>query len=530
MFDEKYLKEQMKNLNIQLELLKQRQEYSDGFFALSQSQLYPNNSMNYIPDYQNPLIVPDTSNPINTDNEMEAGALLTKLMNIMDSNQAEDVINNLEDSEISTLNTFFTDFTNTIKKKEVKFKSSEQIIDFIKLYVSKNSYTNLQTSYPNPGPKEIVNEKEKKEKKDKKVDNPELPEAIDLSLLDSINKLNYYLFNTNLSTNESRKSFLKQYIVILKSNIKAGQNNEQDDLDAITTYINDTNKSLPKLNSNESLKVLHQLMAYLDSKNQPGEKADIGTSAPVNPQPVTKPVKKTKKDKDINALNQYILTNTNLDNSHEERKKVLKHYNKLLVSELDERKANEKHIMNSNDNESLELLKNLRDYIKNNSATGNGFRFKTQRRKIGSGSSVDFEKNKIYLDMAKLNDNIMSIKYRKTGNKIMDEIPINHVVRNVILDICMKQFDKKKYEKLSIEEKKVVIFFNTKFQLEEINEANPISLMYDEYKLLIGQLEAGNDSSLIKKRIKQILFELVKYKKISSSHMRNIVFQLDNSD
>ena len=93
--------------------------------------------MNYIPDYQNPLIVPDTSNPINTNNEMEAGALLTKLMNIMDSNQAEDVINNLEDSEISTLNTFFTDFTNTIKKKEVKFKSSEQIIDFIKLYENK---------------------------------------------------------------------------------------------------------------------------------------------------------------------------------------------------------------------------------------------------------------------------------------------------------------------------------------------------------------------------------------------------------
>jgi hypothetical protein len=59
----------------------------------------------------------------------------------------------------------------------------------------------------------------------------------------------------------------------------------------------------------------------------------------------------------------------------------------------------------------------------------------------------------------------------------------------------------------------LVIFFNSKFQLEEITEDNPISLMYDEYKLLIGQLEAGNDSSLIKKGLNKFYLNLLNIKK-----------------
>jgi hypothetical protein len=458
MFDEKYLKEQMKNLNIQLELLKQRQEYSYGFFALSQSQLYPNNSMNYIPDYQNPLIVPDTSNPINTNNEMEAGALLTKLMNIMDSNQAQDVIDNLDDSEISTLNTFFTDFTNSIKKKEVKFKSSEQILDYIKLYVSKNSYTNLQTSYPNPEPKQIG-----KDKKDKKVDNIAIPETTDFSLFDDIGKLNHHLMTVNMSTNEIRKNFLKQYIDVLTSNIKAGNKDEQDDLNAIRVYINETKqKKTAKITAIESSKILQQLITYIQSKyNGP---VDTGAAASIYPEPP-----KQQLPDDIKSLNQYILTSKTLDTSELDRLMFLRKYHYFIKIEPQSLNRDEmitlidqslidagvNKVIKLDQTDNLKLLNDMRAYIKANIGTSNGFGFKTQRRKIGSGSSVDFEKNKIYLDMSKLNDNVMSIKYRKTGNKIMDEIPINHVVRNVILSICMKQFDKKKYEKLSIEEKKI---------------------------------------------------------------------------
>ena len=177
-------------------------------------------------------------------------------------------------------------------------------------------------------------------------------------------------------------------------------------------------------------------------------------------------------------------------------------------------------------------LRNIIDNARSMNPPVVGFGFKKpQRRKVGSGTtSTDFEKGKIYLDMTKLNSNTLSIKYRKTGNKAMDDFPISDKVKSCIVDICTGKFDKQKFNKLALEEKKAIVFFNDKFGLEEISENNPVISLNEEYKVLIGELEAGNNSSLIKKRLKQILFELVKYKKISSSKMRNICFQLDNSD
>ena len=479
MFDEKYLKEQLKVLDLKLKLLEERQQYSQGVFALQQQQLYPNNTENYIPQTENPLIVPDTSNPIYSDISIEIGQLNNKLAKLTDSVQAQAIIDELTPDEIKTLNTFFQDFRKTVQEKGAKFRNTEQLVDYIKLYIGKRSFSASQNQNKSKLTTDSLN--------NSNVAVP--PSRQDGSI--STNEFNNQMNDLNdVKTESSYDSRAiapapPEIVSVPPVGVKAPQEIEMQDLGYP--------KTIKELNNKYFL-------------NNPPDNSKISTNNLLR-----------------KAFLSYYLDMIEKSEKNEEIK--------IQILELarNTMKSNNKPFKQLTSPQTEKLYNDIRQIvINNNDFMGNGFK---HRRKVGRGTSSDYEKGKIFIDFSKLNNDVLSIKYRKTGNKAVEDMPINGMVKQCIIDLCMGKFDKNKFNKLSVEEKKIIVYVHDKFQFAVLSdEINPILGLEKEYKLLIGQIEAGNDSSLIKKRIKEILFELVKYKKISSSLMRNIVFRLDNSD
>ena len=57
---------------------------------------------------------------------------------------------------------------------------------------------------------------------------------------------------------------------------------------------------------------------------------------------------------------------------------------------------------------------------------------------------------------------------------------------------------------------------------------DPIEDLYTKFNILRGEINASNDNPAIKASLKETAFELHKYKKINSSQLRNLIFELDH--
>lgn len=173
--------------------------------------------------------------------------------------------------------------------------------------------------------------------------------------------------------------------------------------------------------------------------------------------------------------------------------------------------------------------------LKNKKPKRRGLKFVGYGKVIPKIEDVDkvnhFVKGHLYIDMNKMNDNILAIKYVKTGNK-KNEVQITDNTKAVLIQLINNKFNASSYEKLNENEKKIISFVNHIFKLvsKDILSNEPIEELYNKYQILKGQIEAGNNNPLILKNLKQILFELHKFKKINSAQLRNIIFELSNID
>ena len=495
MFDEKYQKQYLKNLAIESQLLNSMTSYSQGVFQKKQQELYHIDD-NYIPSTENPLnIQPDTivqDELLNIESEKQALQLnLFKITNSTVIN--DDIIAKLSDLEIQYLNVFFEDFKTKLKEKKIKLKTTTQLVDFIKKYLDKNSNAISKGDISTEGIK--VKEEQfnvptpKQEEMIVKEEISSLPIELQKNTIETVtaptpkkqNVLGDELGNTPLVPIKTNKSPIKTKPDALNEL----ENKEFQFLDPSTITFYRT------LSSGTQIKLF--IKAFVESLDT------------------------YSVDEEYKQHVQEIIDG-NLNNVKTEtggtRNYTMKGANKAV---------------------SLKMLNDLYDYILERSlyAVKGGLGLKKkQRRHQGNGiDSKDFEKGKIYCDIAKLNELILSIKYRNTGNKKTNDIPINENIKSIILDICLKKFDNAKYNKLSKEEQKVIIYFIEEMKIDNVKiDNNPINAIYTEYKILMGEIESGNDSSLIKKRLKTILFELHKYKKINSAQLRNVMFNIDNSN
>jgi hypothetical protein len=168
-----------------------------------------------------------------------------------------------------------------------------------------------------------------------------------------------------------------------------------------------------------------------------------------------------------------------------------------------------------------------------NQHSGKGFgksRIKFGKGLAGPKASESMNFGHLYIDLGKLNNNILAVKYAKNGNKKL-ELAVSDATKMVILQMLLNKFTFSTYDKLTDKEKIVVSFLNNMLTLVPHEELmpNPIDDLYQKYNILRGEIQSGNDNPIIKTDLKSVAFQLHKYKKINSSQLRNLVFELDST-
>lgn len=163
---------------------------------------------------------------------------------------------------------------------------------------------------------------------------------------------------------------------------------------------------------------------------------------------------------------------------------------------------------------------------------GNGLKAQEQtltKPKGNQGKKPLYEnyvKGHLYLDVTKLNQNVLCIKYTKTANK-KTEIAITDNTKLCILQMLTNQFNFSVYERLTDAERKIVGYLNSILHLvDEKLLPNPIDELYTHFNILRGEIEASNDNPIIKSNLKVLAFELHKFGKINSAQLRNVIFEL----
>ena len=145
---------------------------------------------------------------------------------------------------------------------------------------------------------------------------------------------------------------------------------------------------------------------------------------------------------------------------------------------------------------------------------------------IASKQWISNHARQLYVDIDKLNNNILCVKYTSNKKKKI-ELNITENVKMVIIQMMLDQFNYNNYAVLTESEKKIVCYFNSMFHL--INDKvlpNPIEELYTKFNILRGEINSSNDNPLIKNNLKEIAFELHKYKKLNSAQIRNLFFEL----
>jgi len=193
----------------------------------------------------------------------------------------------------------------------------------------------------------------------------------------------------------------------------------------------------------------------------------------------------------------------------------------------------------------IKSIKSLRQAIINQRADQlmqqtKGSGLKKRRIIVGRGYSDDEDKpvrkntipkkviNGKFIDLNKLKNNILTVRYLKTGG-FLPNIKAQHIsndLKEVIQDLINEKFEKRLYEKLQPDEKRLVKRLVSSLKLNiDVNTKED-----DEYRrqfeILVGEFRAGNNSDLVKNKLKQYVVESMQSGMITRREAWQLLYEL----
>ena len=117
-----------------------------------------------------------------------------------------------------------------------------------------------------------------------------------------------------------------------------------------------------------------------------------------------------------------------------------------------------------------------------------------------------FKDNKMYLDLIKFKDNIISLKYSKNNGTVPNfrtQKIDNDLVTDLILDILENRFDIRLYQTLPTEDKRIIKNFCRTTGIDINVKDDDDNKFEDKYEILLGEYMAGNDNLEIKEELKK---------------------------
>lgn len=173
--------------------------------------------------------------------------------------------------------------------------------------------------------------------------------------------------------------------------------------------------------------------------------------------------------------------------------------------------------------------------------TGNGLQRMSRNAKINKRNKIFIgrgfeaptrltsENNKhIYLDLKKLNMNILTVKYYSSNRYVIKPTKISDNAKIVINEIIAnKAINPFTFEKLNKSEMLLIENFIQEFKIEGIQDFQykNIKELYQQYDTLRGQISIGNNSPEIKRGLVDVVDELLKLGKINQNQKKQILEQ-----
>ena len=176
--------------------------------------------------------------------------------------------------------------------------------------------------------------------------------------------------------------------------------------------------------------------------------------------------------------------------------------------------------------------------------TGNGLKY---RKIIGRGmetyeTPIEVRKKKSenmrkvingkYIDLNKLNNNIITIRYVSTGALIptVKVQSISRDVRGIVEDIINDKFEKRLYEKLDMNEKRLIKRIVSALNIDIDLHDNSEDEFVKQFNIVLGQWRAGNNNTIIKRKLREYIYEANEAGMIPKREMHKLIFELANSD
>ena len=163
---------------------------------------------------------------------------------------------------------------------------------------------------------------------------------------------------------------------------------------------------------------------------------------------------------------------------------------------------------------------------------------KRQRVIIGRGCSPTPTKPKTiankklingkYIDITKLKDNILCVRYVSTGGYIpqLKSQLITKGTREVIDDILGNKYDERLYKKLSADERRVIKRFVDVLKLN-VNVKDDDDVEFNkQFEILRGEYLAGNSNETLKAQLKKYVVEAIAQNIIPRHQGYSLLFQL----
>jgi hypothetical protein len=169
---------------------------------------------------------------------------------------------------------------------------------------------------------------------------------------------------------------------------------------------------------------------------------------------------------------------------------------------------------------------------------GSGLR---KRRKIvGRGYSDDEDKpvrkntipkkviNGKFIDLNKLKNNILTVRYLKTGGFVptVKSQHISNDVKSVIEDIINDKFEKRLYEKLQPDEKRLVKRLVGALKIDIDVNTKEDDEYRKQFEIVLGEFQAGNTSPAIKNKLKQYVAESMQSGMITRREAWQLLYEL----
>jgi len=160
---------------------------------------------------------------------------------------------------------------------------------------------------------------------------------------------------------------------------------------------------------------------------------------------------------------------------------------------------------------------------------GRGFSLNTHMGEVNTGRTHRFYKYKFYIDLKKLANNILCVKYALNDltNPRLKPLHISNEVKNIIYDILANRFNNRLYNQLqNVGEKRLIkkLVEICKFDIEIDDESD--KEFQKNYEILLGEWKAGNNSPEVKNALKRYVIEAYNENKVPKNQAMMLLYEL----